>query len=81
MNRNAVTVGAAGLAVVASAVAVLAAATAVAAAAAVLLGDRWAKYREEGRLSDAAAAAVDRTRRAVEWAEARRGHGDDPVGG
>ena len=76
MNRNAVTVGAAGLAVAASAVAMLAAATAVAAAAAALFGDRLAKYRREGRLGDAAAAAIDRTRRAVEWAEERRDHRD-----
>ena len=80
MKRTSVAVAAAGLSTAASAVAVMAAAIAVAAAAAAVFGERWAKYTSEGRLGDTVANAAERTRRAVEWAEARRDRvrGDSP---
>ena len=80
MKRTTVAVAAAGLSTAASAVAVMAAATAVVAAVAAVFGERWAKYASEGRLGDTVANTAERTRRAVEWVEARRDQvrGDSP---
>ena len=72
MNRSTVASVAAGVAAGASAVAVLAAGVAAGAAAVAVLGDFRLKRRAAGQLGDRVGAALEKTRHAVEWAEARR---------
>ena len=81
VRRRTVAAGAAGLVAAACAVALLAAAAAMAAATVAVLGNRWVKHRRDSGLGDPVAMALEKTRHAVEWAEARRREGDSGSAG